>query len=57
MAYKNKFPKMYIFTKCLQIKQIKKRQKSAKKSQQRLTIPTSDRGQNIQKEKTHTSYS
>lgn len=25
MAYKNNFPKMYIFTKCLQIKHKKKR--------------------------------
>ena len=50
MAYKNNFPKMYIFTKCLQIKckKKKKRQKSAKQSQRRQTIPTSETGQNVQ---------
>lgn len=33
MAYKNNFPKMYIFTKCLQIKCKKKTEKCKKKSQ------------------------
>lgn len=31
MAYKNNFPKMYIFTKCLQIKRLKKDRKVQKR--------------------------
>lgn len=31
MAYKNNFPKMYIFTKCLQIKRKKKKTEKCKK--------------------------
>lgn len=44
MAYKNNFPKMYIFTKCLQIKCKKKKKKTekCKTESTRQTIPTSE---------------
>lgn len=39
MAYKNNFPKMYIFTKCLQIKRKKRKKEKCKTESMKTDNP------------------